>query len=332
MTALAIRQGTDAWLEYRRAHITATDAAIIAGETGSAIDLWALKRGLVEEPAVDPDSRLLMDDGLAIQPFLLDAYARRTGNKVREVHNVRQSDDWPVASCSPDGEVIGELVGIEAKMSTAGKWRTSEDVPGDVLAQVQWQMYVTGWLRVDVVALVYGRVRVIEVMRDPEYIDDLLALARQFHGWVISGERPPLDGSENARRVLAALYPRNDGTLLDAPADVLALIRDIDAAKAEVKGSEDLIATMENTLRALIGDADGFAGEWGRVTWKGTRQTDWLSLARELDPPADLVAMHTSTNWKAVAETLRPRKEAIARHSSPTGSRRIDIRLKGDAA
>lgn len=287
MTAVAIRQHTDAWHEFRRTHITATCAAVIAGETGSVMDEWARMRGLVDEPEFDEATRQLMDEGLAIQPYLLDFYARRTGRKVRNINTVRVSREWPVAACSPDGEVVGEPVGLEAKMSTAAKWRTTaEDVPGDVFAQVQWQMYVTGWERVDVVALLFGRPRIIEVPRDDAYIADLVALARQFWTWVETGERPPVDGSENARRVLTALHPDNDGTLLEAPADVVTLIHDIAAAKAEVKGSEALIATMENTLRALIGDADGFAGEWGKVTWKRN-------------------APSVRVNWPAVAEAYR---------------------------
>lgn len=309
MTMLALRQGTPEWLEARRRHVTATDAAVIAGETGSVIELWAQKRGLVDEPAPDAESRLLMDDGLAIQPFLIDAYARRTGRKVRNIHTSRESSEWPVASCSPDGEVVGLPVGLEAKMSTSSDWRTDEAVPGKVFAQVQWQMYVTGWERVDVVGLISGRVRIVEVPRDQDYIGDLLFLARQFHGWVESGERPPLDGSENARRVLTAMHPRNDGSLLDAPPEVVSLIQDIAAAKAEVKGSEELIGSMENALRALIGDADGYAGEWGKATWtrnKDSVRTNWPAVAkayRELAEGAgvgtglldNLQSIHTET-------------------------------------
>lgn len=287
MTALAIRQGTDAWLEYRRAHVTATDAAVIAGETGSVVELWAQKRGLVPEPEFDEETRQLMDDGSALQPYLVDLYARRTGRKVRNIHTTRESSEWPIAACSPDGEVIGEPVGLEAKMSTAAKWRTSEDVPGDVFAQVQWQMFVTGWERVDVVALVFGRPRIIPVDRDQGYIGDLLAVARQFHQWVESGERPPLDGSENARHVLTALHPRGDGTgLVPAPPDVVQLIADIAAAKDEIRGSTELLKTMENALRALIGDGDGFKGDWGQVTYRNN---------------ADSVRV----NWPAVATAYR---------------------------
>lgn len=291
MVAEAIVQGSPEWHDFRRVHVTATDAAVIAGETGSGVELWALKRGLVDPPEFDAETRALMDEGLAIQPYLLDFHRRRTGLDTRAVDGVRESAEWPVASCSPDGEVFGEPIGVECKMTTSARWpaayRAGEPVPGDVFAQVQWQMYVTGWERVDVVVLLFGRPKIIEVERDDAYIADLVALARQFHGWVESGERPPLDGSENARRVLTALHPRNDGSgLLPAPSDVEGLVRDLAAAKAAAKAADDQVGTLENALRALIGDADGFEGSFGKATWK--RNAD-----------------STRTNWPAVAEGYR---------------------------
>lgn len=296
-----IRQRTPEWLDFRRDRITASDAAIIAGETGSVLELWAQKRGLVDPPVFDDATQELMDEGTAIQPYLIDFYRRRTGARVRNVNTVRVSRDWPVAMCSPDGERVGEPIGIEAKMTTAARWpaayRAGEPVPGDVFAQVQWQAFVAGWERVDVVVLLFGRPKIIEIPRDPAYLEDLLAMARQFHGWVLSGERPPLDGSENARRVLSALHPHNDGTLLEAPPEVEQLVRDIAAAKAEIKGSEGAVGSMENALRALIADADGFAGPWGRVTWK--RNAD-----------------STRTNWPAVAKAYRALLEALLHDAS----------------
>ena len=291
MTVVAVHQRTPEWLAFRQDKITATDFAVIAGETGSVVELWAQKRGLVDPPEFDDATRELMDEGLAIQPYLLDFVARRLSVRVRNISTVRQSREWPVAICSPDGEVIGERTGIEAKMTTAAKWpaafRAGDPVPGDVLAQIQWQMFCSGWDAVHVAVLLFGRPKIITVDRDPDYIADGLVLARQFHGWVESGERPPLDGSENARRVLSALHPRGNGEgLLPAPPEVVDLVRGIAAAKAAAKAAENTAGSCENALRALIGDADGFEGEWGKATWK--RNAD-----------------STRTNWPAVAKAYR---------------------------
>lgn len=64
---------------------------------------------------------------------------------------------------------------------------------------------------------------------------------------------------------------------------------------------------MENALRALIGDTDGFAGGWGKATWKRNAdsvRTNWPAVAkayRELliDRPAEeldaIESIHTET-------------------------------------
>lgn len=313
MVAEAIVQGTPEWHTFRAAHVTATDAAIIAGEKGSVVELWAEKRGLVDPPEFDDETRALMDEGLAIQPYLLDFYRRRTGLDAVGLNTVRVSGEWPVASCSPDGEVVGEPIGIECKMTTSARWpaayRAGEPVPGDVYAQVQWQMYVTGWVRVDVVVLLFGRPKIIEVERDDAYIADLVALCRQFHEWVLSGERPPLDGSENARRVITALHPRNDGSgLLRAPLEVEGLVRQLATAKAAAKEAEEHVGTLENALRALIGDADGFEGTFGKATWKKNAdsiRTNWPAVAKAYrslldDRPAEELDAIESIHSEAV--------------------------------
>jgi putative phage-type endonuclease len=338
VTAVAIRQHSEAWHDWRAQHVTATDFAIIAGEKGSALQLWAEKRRLVEPEEFDQATRDLMDEGLAIQPYLLDFYGRKTGRRVRNINVARQSRTWPVAGCSPDGEVVGEPVGLEAKMSVAARWRGLDDaVPGDVFAQCQWQMFVTGWVRVDVVGFIHGRPQIVEVHRDPGYLEDGEYLARQFWGWVLSGERPPLDGTENARRVLSALHPRNDGRLLAAPPEVVDLVRDIAAAKAEVKGTEASLGTMENALRALIGDADGFEGEWGKATWKrnaDSSRTNWPAVAKAyraaIDHEWDLI-----DSGDMVTTALPDRSELDAIESTHTetseGPRVLRVVLKGDA-
>lgn len=278
-----IRQRTPEWMEFRQDKITATDAAIIAGETGSVVELWAQKSGLIEPPTFDPETLDLMEEGLAIEPYLLDFYRRKTGRRVRAISTMRQRKDWPVAVSSPDGEVIGERRGIELKMTTSSTWATAmragETVPGKVQAQVQWQAYTAGWDQVDVVVLLHGRPKIIEVPYDPAFVDDLIFLCREFWGWVTSGTRPPMDGSENARRALSRMHPRNDGTLIPPDATTDRVFFDWMAARVVKDLAEAEADTLANTLRALIGDADGIEG---RVTWKRNKdstRTDWPSVA-----------------------------------------------------
>ena len=91
MSVVAVHQRTPEWLAFRQDKITATDFAVIAGETGSVVELWAQKRGLIDPPEFDDATRELMEEGLAIEPYLLNFVARRLGVRGRNIDTVRQS-------------------------------------------------------------------------------------------------------------------------------------------------------------------------------------------------------------------------------------------------
>src|SRR5690348_18131132 len=142
--ALAVRQGTPEWLAARRLTIGSSDIPVIVGESPykSAHTLAAEKLGLVEA-SVDDEQQELFDIGLLMQPTLLAIYERKTGRKVRAQHGWRTHREIPWATASLDGEAPVKRI-VEAKWTNAARWRKGERVPGDVQAQVQWQMFVVG--------------------------------------------------------------------------------------------------------------------------------------------------------------------------------------------
>jgi putative phage-type endonuclease len=293
---LAVRQGTPEWLALRRTGIGSSDAPVIAGERGSVLELWAQKSGLVEPETPDEDTARLFEWGHRLEPVVADWYADTTGRQLQRVNQMLRHPEVAYAFASLDRRVVGERRLVEIKTTRFG-WTGGEEVPGAVLAQVQHQLWVTGYEVADVAVLTGGsEPRVHEIPRDDTFIADLAFLEAEFWGWVMSGTRPPVDGSENARRVLAKLHPRNDGTLLPLTPDVDALVSDWLAAKAAVKQAEATEATHANALRAVIGDADGVEG---RVTWKknaDSARVNWPAVAKvyrsvieRLGPIADSV-------------------------------------------
>lgn len=316
---LPVRQGTVEWLEQRRKGIGSSDAPVIAGETGSVIELWALKSGLVEPEQPDEALARLFEWGHRLEPVVADWYADSTGRQVQRVNQMLQHPDVPYAFASIDRRVVGERRLVEIKTTRFG-WTGGEDVPGRVQVQVQHQLWVTGYAVADVAVLTGGsEPRVYEIERNDEMIRDLAWMEAEFQGWVDSGTRPPVDGSENARRVLSKLHPRNDGTLLQATADIERVVLDWKAAKVDAKAAEDAEATLSNAVRALVGDADGIEGSFGRVTWKQnapSKRVDWPTVANEVglaDPEllAATIAAHSTTvegprvlrpSWKGAKE------------------------------
>lgn len=301
---LPVNQGTPEWLERRRSGIGSSDAPVIAGERGSVIELWAQKAGLVEPDEPDEQTASLFEWGHRLEPVVADWYSDKTGRKLRRVNRLLQHPSVPWALASLDREAIGEKRIVEIKTTRWG-WTRGEDIPGDIQTQVQHQLWVTGYDVADVAVLVGGsEPRIIEVSRDDAFIDDLAFLEAEFWGWVESKTRPPVDGSENARKVLSRLHPVNDGTLIPATLEMDSVAIQLRDARQLAKAAQDRADTLENAVRALIGDADGIVGDWGKVTWKknaDSAKTDWKilaeSLAKAVDPEtaATLTSLYTRT-------------------------------------
>lgn len=280
MTATDVRQNTPEWLAKRREGVGSSDAPVIAGEYGSVVELWAEKSGLVERAEPDTSTARLFEWGHRLEPVIADWYSDTTGRTLRRVNRMLVHPDVPWAFASLDRVVVGEKRITELKTERWG-WKGDEAVPGRVQTQVQHQLWVAGYDVADVVVLHGGSEPAIhEIPRDDTFIDNLVFLEREFWGWVQSGTRPPMDGSENARRTLARMHPTNDGTLIQPDADIDRVFFDWMAARVVKDQSEAEVDTLANTLRALIGDADGIDG---RVTWKKNKastRTDWPSVAK----------------------------------------------------
>lgn len=323
-TRLDLVQGSDAWLAARVDGIGSSDLAVIAGESPykSDTELWAEKTGLVPPALPDDATRRLMDIGKRMEPVLLDLYEAETGRKARRVPRMLAHPKYPWARASLDAEAPVKRI-VEAKWTHARRWSAGDPVPGDVLIQVQWQMFVAGRDVADVVALVGPELRIVEVGRDAAMIDDLLFLASDFWRHVQERTAPEVDGSESTRRTLARIHPADDGTYLQPDPVIDQLLAELQAARTDAKEAEALRDTLENALRALLGDASGVKGPGYSVSWKknaDSTRTDLKSLAsayrdaiegiRALDPQPvervlsdgfgttdldDIAALHTTT-------------------------------------
>lgn len=298
------RQGSPEWLEARRSTIGSSDIPVIVGESSfkDARTLAAEKLGLVES-AVDPESAQRMAIGHILQPALLGIYEVITDRRARAERGMRRHPQIEWATASLDGTAPIRRI-VEAKWSNAARWRSGERVPGDVNAQVQWQMFIVGWDVADVVALDHGVPRVEVVERDDRMIDDLLWFADEFHGYLERGELPPPDGSETARRTLTRMYPADDGTWVEPTADLRLMVDQLRSAKAEKAEAEKLEGSIANALRAILGDASGVTGLVSYRKSADATRTNWPAVAgayRELlhDIPSEeldaLVSIHSET-------------------------------------
>lgn len=280
-----LRQRTPEWVLERRRHLGSSDAPVLAGETGSLYRLWAEKTGRLERDFGDDEAEL-MQIGALLEPALRDLYVARTNRPIRARNVTLVRKDWRVAAASLDAE-SGPRV-VETKWTHSAEWHaavaagSTDPVPGRVMAQVQWQLYVTGRDVADVAVLLGRKFHVIEVGRDDRMIGDLEYIARDFWPYVEHDEPPGIDGSDATEEALRAVYPADNGAWLPPTPELVAIVRDWRAAVALRDETADAAKELGNGLRALLGEASGITGLVSYRNNQPTREVDWPAVADAL--------------------------------------------------
>ncbi|KWE70427.1 endonuclease [Burkholderia ubonensis] len=281
----------DDWLAVRRTGIGRSDAAAAVGLNPymSALELWLDKTGRGEGmPRPDPnDAASPTHWGTLLEPIVAAVYTQQTGNKVRKVNAVLRHPNIPWMLANIDREVVGapDVQILECK--TAGEygarlWR--EGPPEYVTLQVQHQLTVTGKQAADVAVLLCGQaLEVHRIDRDDAPIGRLIELESRFWRFVETNTPPPADGSESADRALRHLYPGN-GETIDFSDDprLSSEFVDLVAVRAEIETRQQLEAQLKQTIQAAMGDATRAIFETGSVSFKRSKDSSSIDLARLL--------------------------------------------------
>lgn len=292
---LPLRQGSEAWLEARRALITGTDLPVILGlspyKSEAALALEKAGEATVEQT-------LPMKIGLALEPVIKDEYEQATGRKLRRLHGMVQHPELEWAAASPDFRVIGERRLVEAKWSVAKRWGDGSELPQDVEAQARWQAGVGGYPVVDVAALIRHELHIFTIEHDEQTFAGLVAIAEDFRRRLAAGG--PF--AENPASIKAR-YPADDGTELEADGELEEAVLELLRLRAQKADIEEACERIETAVKARMATATRLVGSGFVVTWKRTKdveQTDWKSLAdgllRQL-PETErtaLVGLHSS--------------------------------------
>lgn len=260
-------------LKIRGTGIGASEIAAVVGLNpfSAPIDVWLNKTGrATEEP--DPEGDSHKDLGHRVETVLADVYAARTGAQLETCKTiVHPTEPWILAT--PDRHIVGTNRGVEIKLvGMHVVWHWTDEAPPDylTLGQCQWQMLVTGWESIEVVALIGGTdFRVYSVPRDDETIEMLMTIGRRFwHEHVLADVPPPADGTDSYKAFLARRFPRSGPGLTKAPPEAERSAREyLQAAQDEVESAARKQAAA-NHLKSMIGEFEGIVGEFGRVTWK----------------------------------------------------------------
>lgn len=295
------------WLAIRKQGIGSSDAAAAVGLNPykSQLELWLEKTGrdgLL--PKIDPlDEESPAYWGNILEHIVAAHYTKRSGNRVRRINAVLQHPDpklhWMLANI--DREVIGapDVQILECK--TAGingsrLWK--EGVPEYVQLQVHHQLAVTGKQAADVAVLLGGQhLEIHRIHRDEKLIARLIELERQFWQYVETDTPPPTDGSDSADTALRCLYPEDKGQILDFKDErnLSACFADLLSVRQSIAEQEKLEAQLKQSLQQAMGEASRADFETGSVTWKKSKDSVVMDMARLLKEQPDLQQRYAVT-------------------------------------
>jgi len=222
-------------------------------------------------------------------------YEMETGRELRRSNGIVRLKEMPWAMASLDRTIVGEEGLVEIKTSTSPRW-SLHPVPPEVVAQVQWQMFVTGAPWCDIAVLLGGLVfRIERVEASVEMQTDLYRKAVEFRNLLATDTAPPLWGEDSD--ALASVTPWN-GLEEWAQADAgLDRVAQIYAEKQyESKLLDQELQNLAISLKEAIGVKAGIAGEGWSATWKqnkSSQKVDYKLLLEAIKPAVDIVDAYT---------------------------------------
>lgn len=311
-------QLTDAERVARREGIGGSEIAAVVGLNPwrSPLDVWLDKtEGSRETRAPQEPDRAGM--GHLLEPVILNAYARLTGERV---HLWSKGLSWLNGStnshafATPDAYLedhsgrgwVTRLV--EAK---AVGWRVRGDweagIPDYVQCQVQWQMGCTGVPACDIAALldVTAHPAIFTATADPDLFNLLRDMAARFWRDHVERHEPPPQGArESWGHYLRERYPMDRGSVMPVAAGQEAAIAELIATyrlAREMRDAADVaVVEAEGTIKALMGEHAYLRGPWGEVSWRNnaTGPVQYKAWLREVlggTLPTDVPAQYRGT-------------------------------------
>ncbi len=186
-----IEQGSQEWLDFRKLHITATDASAIMGANPWKSKTQLYHEKLSNDPPMIPNER--MQRGIDLEPVARDLFALQTGVEVQPRVVVK---DWQMASLDGIDVFAQKIVEIKCPGEKDHAIALSGKVPSHYYPQLQHQMYVC-----DVDEMYYFSFDgfdgvIVTVKRDNEYIAKMIVEERKFYECIMNKIPPEPEESD----------------------------------------------------------------------------------------------------------------------------------------
>lgn len=271
------------WLKHRRDGIGGSDSSVIMGINPwrSPMDLWLEK---TEQYTEDIDSEA-MYWGRVLEDVVSREFVIRNKTKVRRINAILQHPDYPFMIANLDRVVVGKKEGLEIKTGhefSAQYW--NDEVPAHYYAQVQHYMAVTSFKVWHIAALIGGnKYKQFKVLRNENYIKELIKAEQDFWELVQTGQPPELDGSEASARAVSRLYPEAKEGEIDLPPDAFSLVQQYEEAAGREKAAKLEKDEAANKLKAMLGDAERGTIYDRKVSWTNVSQSRFDGKAFQKD-------------------------------------------------
>jgi predicted phage-related endonuclease len=278
MNVTLVEHDSQAWHDLRARHIGGSEIAALfdlpRGETPayltSRFALWHIKAGNAPPLFVD-NPRVKW--GLKLESVIAEAAAEEFGwtyDKGGYVEDETTSGlgctlDFVIHS-DPDETGPGALEAKNVDWLQHKRSWTGDEPPPHILLQLQHQLAATGYSWGAVVALVGGNdLRCYRYKARPRLIEDIRRRVREFWASIDAGQEPPVDGSDSASAVLAALYPE----IIDDSIDMRASNEWAEAAhafhtaaEARRAANDDYDEAKNRIVKLLDGHKRGWGNGW----------------------------------------------------------------------
>lgn len=280
------------WLQERRKGIGASDAAAVLG-----ISPWKSRYTLYQEKIGEIPLEEEMPEyvywGSQLEPAIREHVEKyyETSIGYREFRIIQSRNFfWMLATLDGEFPHVPEQVAIalgwesnlgagnyipgvlEIKTASAysAKDWSDEEWPLYYQVQCQHQLAVTGYTWGVLAVLIGGQqLKLFPFERNQKFIDGLIREEARFWQQVENRTPPELDGTASTAATLRRLYPEDDGSEIELPAESLLWDAERREAQQSIKEQKDIIHDCEAKLKAAIGKHTyGVLPDGGRYAWK----------------------------------------------------------------
>lgn len=263
--------------ENRNHFIGGSDVGTILGlnEWKSAYTLWAEKTGRIQVEDISDIESVWW--GNEMEDLVAKRFCMKTGKKVKKSGFEFTCEEYPFLVAHVDRLLLKESAVLECKTTSSwNKYKYSEgEIPPSHYAQVQFYLALTGLKTGYLATKRDNQFYVTTILKNYEFIDDMLEKCLDFWYKVENDIPPDVDGSDSTADTLARMYGADEE---EETVDLSQFSDELsarDTCTHNINAMKSLMQEYDNRIKdymktATRGIADGYT-----VTWKenknGTR-------------------------------------------------------------